>query len=57
MLINNLDVIKNSSLNYYFTFTGMTEKGVKEFCNNYNITKEMLKDSFIIKLIDYDALK
>lgn len=57
MLINNLDVIKNSSLNYYFTFTGMTEDGVKEFCDNYNITSKMLKDSFIIKLIDYDALK
>ena len=57
MLINNLDVIKNSSLNYYFTFTGMTEDGVKEFCENYNITFEMLKDSFIIQIIDHDALK
>ena len=57
MLINNLDIIRKSSLNYYFTFTGMTEDGVEEFCKKYNITEKMLKDSFIIKLIEYDALK
>lgn len=55
MMLHNLNIIENSSLAYYFTFTGMDESQIKRFCKDFKLRN--LENSFKIDLVMYDALK
>lgn len=55
----NLDILVNSNLNYYFTFTGMDAESVEKFkkrCNRRYNKPEIFDDSFTIELVHYKAL-
>lgn len=55
----NFNTIVDCGLSFYLTFTGMTEESTKLFKNivTKKYGKHILKDSFSIRLINYDALK
>lgn len=53
----NLKQLSRSNVNYYITFTGMTEEEVQRAIKWLEITDEQLRDSFSIQLIKYKALE
>ena len=56
---SNLDKVVNSGINFYLTFTNPNKNYLDEFING--LVKKygdvILEDSFVIELIDYEALK
>jgi Organic radical activating enzymes len=59
---NNLNKVIENGLNFYFTFTGLSKESVENFKNECktklnNYTEEIFNDSFIIDLVEYEALK
>ncbi len=56
---SNLDKVVNSGINFYLTFTNPNVDRLDDFKNTLAIRygNEILEDSFVIDLIDYDALK
>lgn len=63
LLFSNLRLLHDCGINYYLTFTGMSKAEIDSFCLQMKIkfgstmTADMLKDSFGINLVEYDALK
>ena len=58
----NLNQILKSKLNFYFTFTGLSEKSIQKFkdeCKNKleEYDETIFDDSFSIPIIEYEALK
>lgn len=55
----NFDMIVDCGLPFYLTFTGMTDKSIEHFKDSVEkrYGKHILKDSFAIQLIKYEALK
>jgi len=53
----NLDRLALFNLNFYLTFTNPDRRHFSEFCEKLaqRYGKQVLDDSFIIDLIDYDA--
>lgn len=56
LMKHNLQQLYKSNINYYITFTGMTDLEVKEAVKWLEIKPKQLKDSFTINLIKYKAL-
>lgn len=62
LMWNNLDKLVKYDFPYYLTFTGMSENSINNFKNNVfnrygHRAEDILKDSFSIDLIEYEALK
>jgi pyruvate-formate lyase-activating enzyme len=59
MLLSNMDKVMNSGINYYITFTNPDKDAMDKFIDmmvdRYGI--EVMDDSFVIDLKDYDAVK
>lgn len=56
---DNFDTIVDCGLPFYLTYTGMTEQSTEYFKKlvTKRYDKQVLRDSFSIQLIQYDALK
>jgi pyruvate-formate lyase-activating enzyme len=56
---HNFDRVVSSGINFYLTFTNPDLSYLEEYKENLIVRygKEVLKDSFVINLIDYEALK
>ncbi len=59
---HNLNKVVNSDLNFYFTFTGLSQQSIENFkkeckikLDNYN--ELIFDDSFAIEIVEYEALK
>lgn len=55
LLFKNLDLLVESDVNWYFTFTGPCEDAKNSIINRYG--REVLRDSFDIDIIKYKALR
>lgn len=56
---NNLYILVESKLQYYFTFTGMSPESIERFKDTVNSRfnkPEIFEDSFAIELVHYKAL-
>lgn len=58
----NLDKVISNNLNFYFTYTNMTDSSINEFKSNCklklkNYNERIFEDEFKIELIEYEALK
>lgn len=57
LLKRNLHRLINANVNFYITFTGMTIDSVNAFKATMNLEESCYEDSFIINLVNYEALK
>jgi pyruvate-formate lyase-activating enzyme len=58
LVVHNLRRLRETAgLNYYLTFTGLTDEEMKRAVEFFFIEEDQLADSFNINLIKYEALK
>lgn len=62
LLWSNLGKLVSTGIDFYLTFTGMSDSSIEKFCNKLrrrfpSDCDMILRDSFSIQLIEYNALK
>jgi hypothetical protein len=59
MFWRNLTLLRMTGVNFYLTFTAPDPINLSRFCNDleYRYGGDILNDSFVIKLKQYDAIK